>query len=242
MEKREVIINYNGYSLPFNLPNNLNDFKESIMEKLYLSNDDMKKYSLCYEDEDNDKINVSDEEDYINAYDSGSQIWGFEIIRNKSKEISKSDSEAQVNIISLKEINFNIKKTQEKIKNIYLEICNEKIKKSNQNIIRQMNEKIKNIENENKEKNSALINGIINDIVNLTKQKFNEVIENYNKAIIKLVGQELNKFEIKMKEIMNKDIDTANNLEKLQVDIKKTFDNYKENFRYFFTTYLKNAY
>ena len=242
IDKKEITLEYNGYTIGITIKKDYASAIKTIKEKLYFTDEDFNNCSLSYKDDDGDDNPINDENDFEGAL--GNEVWGLTKI-----EIPHSGDnigQQQINKITektQKEINEKVNKIKDKLIQKFTELTKQKIAANNS----KYEERIKKLEAINKSNESALkelkemhissLQNIINDFSECSKQKLEKELEEYNKEVKVLVDSQLkvagNETE-KAENGLNQNIEDLNTI---YDQIKTGLENSMSNFKTFYSSF-----
>lgn len=240
MPEKEITLEYNGYNIKIQITDNYEETQKIIMQKVYLQEKDLNKYSLYYHDEENDICDV-EEDQFDDAYNSDN--W---VLKKLGEEEDGEEEKPKVDLTSYKDqIKENAQKDVDtkisKIKNDLIEKFKEITKKKISDCtakyekkIKKLEEIIKSLKEKNQENmkimekaNEESVRKILESVSQYTESKIGSQMDEYNNELTKNVDSQLKLYNEKAVKINDEAKIKINELNNQKESMRNSISNAK---------------
>ena len=219
-EKTITLIHNEKYKVPVKIKENYDKAIESIKEALYLTQDEMDKLTINFKDPEGDE-NMLEESNFDDAFES--DVW------TTSKNTIDDNNKQNNNEITEEDKNKIIKELREN----YTKFMNEKIREINKNWKEKINlltNKFKNELAQREELNQSIIDNIMKKISNEAKEGIKNSVETYKSKIDGIIDSKIETSMANLVKEKNEFIENKKLIENTQKEIKDKVNESQLNF------------
>ena len=219
-EKTITLIHNEKYKVPVKIKENYDKAIESIKEALYLTQDEMDKLTINFKDPEGDE-NMLEESNFDDAFES--DVW------TTSKNTIDDNNKQNNNEITEEDKNRIIKELREN----YTKFMNEKIREINKNWKEKINlltNKFKNELAQREELNQSIIDNIMKKISNEAKEGIKNSVEQYKSKIDGIIDSKIETSMANLVKEKKEFIENKKLIENTQKEIKDKVNESQLNF------------
>ena len=223
MSTRIIKLQHKIYVINIEIKNDYNTIIDTIRESIYLTPEEMDKYTIQFKDSEDDYNNL-DEDTFEDAFNS--EDWRTELNENE-------DEKNNLNNEKKKEILEKVNKKEGDMKTEFIKIMNEKIKENNKKWEKKYGElkqkylnEIKNRDNIHKSNISEIMQNMSSYVDNVIESKVDDYNKNIKNEFKSYIQNSTNDFKNADENLKN----NVNNLKKIYNDIKDDVDKSKMSF------------
>ena len=213
-------LKHNGYEIKIEIEEDYDKAMKSIRTALYLTEQEMEKLTINFEDQDGDE-NMLEESNFDDAFIA--DVW------TTSKNALSDDEKSEDKEVKEEDKNKIIKETRENC----TKFMNEKIKEIN----KRWKSKIEILKKKFREElekreifNKSTIDNIIQEISNNAQQEIKTKVDNYNNGIGTLLNSKIQASMANLNNGKDEFLNNKQDIGKAQEEIKKTVEDSKLNF------------
>ena len=210
----DITMHYNGFNISIEIKNDYKTIKETIRNKLYLTEEDMESFSIIFVDSEGDR-NILDEDNFDEAFNS--QDWSME------RNVEKVNNNFHLDDLHIKE----------EMTNNFVIILKNKLKERDEF----WENKIKNIKSkynkEIEELNKNYMKKALEDMSKFVKKNLGDKLEEYNNIINDIMNTNIKNSKINLNDANNGVQKTMEEISQIQENMKQNLEISKINFEDF---------
>ena len=220
-ETRDITLHHKEFDITIKIKNNFDCITETIRKAIFLTPEEMDKYTIQFQDEEGDYNEIS-KDNFDEAFNS--EYW----------RTMSCDDGSQNDITKMKEKNEQIfkkfDKKESEMKKAFIKMMNEKIKIINENWEKKYDELKQKFKIEIKKIHESEINQLMENMSNYVNTTIESKVENYNKEIKNEFNSQIQKSTNNFKTEDEKLKNTLNNLKNVYDSIKGDVEKSKLSF------------
>lgn len=216
----DITMHYNGFNISIEIKNDYKTIKETIRNKLYLTEEDMESFSIIFVDSEGDR-NILDEDNFEEAFNS--QDWSME------RNVEKVNNNFHLDDLHIKE----------EMTNNFVIILKNKLKESDEfwkNKIKKIKLKYNKEIEELKEKeklNKNYMKKALEDMSKFVKKNLGDKLEEYNNIINDIMNTNIKNSKLNLNDANNGVQKTMEQISQIQENMKQNLEISKINFEDF---------